>query len=275
MRIRAICPAKINPFLAVGSPHANGYHPIRTIFQAIDLAEWIDVSVSQEPGFVCNDPSVPAHNTVTKALRLAREYFEVPPLRIVLTKSGWTQGGLGLGSSNAAGLLRILMTLSRGQFELENALEVAAAVGADVSFFLIGGTARGENYGERLTPLPDSETEHCVIAKPSLGVNTALAYQALDSVSRPFSMFPTEGLGWQNDFESVMPKECLVLVEQMKQLGATRAHLCGSGSSVFGLFADFEEAQSVAKEIAKNKSIQAVPSKFLSRCDSLIQEVEP
>ena len=88
-------------------------------------------------------------------------------------------------------------------------------------------------------------------------------------------MFPTEGLGWQNDFESVMPKECLVLVEQMKQLGATRAHLCGSGSSVFGLFADFEEAQSVAKEIAKNKSIQAVPSKFLSRCDSLIQEVEP
>src|SRR5579884_3948653 len=95
-KLTVFCPAKVNLFLAVGPKDGRGYHPLRTIFQAIDLADALEVTVdAPEPGFFCEDPSVPAENTVTKTLRLVSEIVPLPPLRLVLRKQIPAESGLG------------------------------------------------------------------------------------------------------------------------------------------------------------------------------------
>ncbi|RYG37950.1 4-(cytidine 5'-diphospho)-2-C-methyl-D-erythritol kinase, partial [bacterium] len=68
-----LAPAKINPFLAVGPPDERGYHPLRTIFQAVGLYDEIEIEIEPGEGVEFVGQAVPAENTVTKALRLAYE----------------------------------------------------------------------------------------------------------------------------------------------------------------------------------------------------------
>src|SRR5205823_4324849 len=100
-----LCPAKINEFLSVGPRDERGYHPIRTIFQAISVFDELTITGAEENSFTCNI-ELAERNTVTKALSLVKEFVDVPPLAITLKKVIPTGAGLGGGSSNAAGLLR-------------------------------------------------------------------------------------------------------------------------------------------------------------------------
>src|SRR5256885_14356896 len=100
-----LCPAKINEFLSVGPRDERGYHPIRTIFQAISLFDELTITEAEEDSFACNI-DLPERNTLTKALSLVKEFVDVPPLAITLKKEIPTGAGLGGGSSDAAGLLR-------------------------------------------------------------------------------------------------------------------------------------------------------------------------
>ena len=241
--LRVRCPAKINTFLSVGPPDAIGYHPVRTVFQAVDLCDELLLENADDDAFVCDWPLIPADNTVTKAWRLAREYVGLPRLRVTLNKRIPAESGLGGGSSDAAGLLRGLVRLTKGRFLPENAAEVARAVGSDVPFFLVGGSAKGEGYGDILTSLPDGPTRHFVIVRPEVGVSTPSAYRALDARARAWREFPTDPTSEMfNDFEPVAPPECRQAASDLKDVGAMNTLLCGSGSAVFGLFADEDQA---------------------------------
>lgn len=264
---RTLCPAKVNLFLAVGPVDGRGYHPLRTIFQAISLADELEVEWNvAEPGFFCDDPVVPAENTVTKTLRLLSEIVALPPLRITLTKHVPAESGLGGGSSDAAGLLRIVgLRFSLPTAELAG---IAAAVGADVPFFLMGGTARAEGYGERLTALPDRPTEWLVIARPPVGCPTGPAYRALDALSYEWRDFPSSDLLY-NDFERVAPCESIELTERLQVHGARDAALSGSGSAVFGRFADENAARLAANFVQEEGLGQTWVCRTLSRVESL------
>lgn len=266
--IRVLCPAKINLFLAVGPKDEGGYHPLRTVFQAVGLFDELRISIGESDELICGWADLPPENTVTKALRLARELLPVPPLRIELEKRIPDQTGLGGGSSDAAGLLRVIPRLIDSPADPRFLADVAAAVGKDVPFFLMGGRARGEGYGERLTALPDEEPSWVVIVRPLAGCSTKEAYARLDELSYPFQDFP-EGNELYNDFERVAPCESLEHIERLMAYGAEGALLCGSGSGVFGVFPTENEAKRAARRLAEDSRVQVWTAVTLTRAESL------
>jgi len=246
MILHVRCPAKVNLFLSVGKKDQRGYHPIRTVFQAVGLCDDLYITpTTGETELISNWPWLGTDNTVWKALKLASEIANVPPLEIRLVKHIPSESGLGGGSSDAAGLLRGIKKLTGVGSEAE-LMTVALAVGADVPFFLTGGLARGEGYGQKLTPLPDRPREWLLIARPEVSCSTKEMYGLLDEKEFEWNEFPDEDLLY-NDFERVAPCECIELIERVQRLGARDAGLTGSGSAVFGRF-DAEPMAEIACE---------------------------
>lgn len=256
MTLEVLCPAKVNLFLAVGPLDHRGYHPIRTVFQAIDLCDVLRFRVADgEDRIECDWDGLPEENTMTRTLRLVRELIPVPPLHIELEKRIPAESGLGGGSSDAGGLLRALRKIVYPAPPEEFLHDVAAAVGKDVPFFLLGGRARGEGYGERLTPLPDPQGGWYVVVRPhGVGCSTKEAYARLDAMSYPFREFSNE-LDMYNDFERVAPCESLEYIETFGAYGARGALLCGSGSAVFGLFDDENSARMAVYRLSQDARI--------------------
>ncbi|MBV6458060.1 MAG: 4-diphosphocytidyl-2-C-methyl-D-erythritol kinase [Fimbriimonadaceae bacterium] len=268
MPLTVRCPAKINRFLSVGPPEPNGFHPIRTIFQAISLADTLTIAEAGKDRILCTWNGLPSDNTLTKVLRLAREFTDVPFLQLELDKQIPAESGLGGGSSDAGGLLRALPRFTDGRLTASNLREIAAAVGKDVPFFLEGGAAQGTGYGETVDPLPNRPVEHVLIVRPDVGVSTQQAYAALDSKPRIWRDFPDEHEPY-NDFERVAPCECLDLAERLRRYGATEAQLCGSGSAVYGVFASEQNARA-AEERARHEGYdRAWAARTLTREESL------
>ena len=247
MKVLAKCPAKVNLFLAVGSRDLIGYHPLRTVFLAVDICD--EVTIEDSPTgadeIVCDWEGLPPDNTLTKSLRLLREMIPGPPLKVELKKNIPDKSGLGGGSSDAAGLLR---AVNRG---MDNSIEryiledVAAAVGADVPFFLVGGMAQATGYGEKLVALPDPSETWLLIARPSEGVSTVNAFRDLDQMDYEWRDFPADPLdprSFYNDFERIAPCESVELAERIEVHGALGSLMTGSGSAVFGLFPDQKTA---------------------------------
>lgn len=274
---RVICPAKVNRFLAVGPPDRRGYHPLRTLFQTITLADTLVLTeTTGTTELFIEGAEIPAENTLTKTLRLVRELIDLPPMRIHLIKQIPAESGLGGGSSDAAGLLRGLNALGY-PLPWDQAESVAAAVGADVPFFLVGGLARGEGYGERLTALPDPIRESLVVVRPSIGISTPAAYRELDAApARPWADFPPDhALTPFNDFELVAPLACRELLDWLRAHGATAALLCGSGSAVFGVFESPQAAAHGADRARAAHLGEVWTAETLGRDAALAVELSP
>jgi 4-diphosphocytidyl-2-C-methyl-D-erythritol kinase len=243
MILKVACPAKINLFLAVGPADVTGYHPIRTVFQAIGLYDDVEIDTSaSEVTVTFEGQVVPEQNTVTKAIRLMREFTNLPGMGIRITKRIPAMAGLGGGSSNAAAVIRAVRHLVPGRLTERDAFSVAEAVGADVPFFLVGGKARGEGYGEILTPLPDpKKLDWVLVVKPPYSYSTPEMYGKLDAVSYHFEDFP-ERDRQHNDFERVI---CYGndVIERIGVFGGRSPGMSGSGSAMFGLFDSQKEAK--------------------------------
>lgn len=269
MTLEVTAPAKINTLLSVGPPDASGYHPLRSYFAAISLADTVRITPADRLEITCNWPGLPAENTLTKVLRLLRELAEVPPCQIELIKAIPAESGLGGGSSDAAALLRGLHRLYPDLWAAEFLHSVAQAVGADVPFFLVGGLAQAEGYGEKLTPLPDAPRHWLVVVRPDAGVPTAQAYRELDAADRPWREFPEDPWTLYNDFERVMPCACGEAIERLQVHGASAAGLSGSGSAVFGLAEDEATAHRVAQAMRHEGWPFVHPAHTLTREESL------
>lgn len=270
MQFEVRCPAKVNLFLAVGPLDARGYHPIRTVFQAIDLSDVLRISVGGDNDeIVCDWPELPAENTLTIALRYARELLPVPPLRIEMEKNIPAESGLGGGSSDAGGLLRALRRIVQPAPDEDFLLDVAAAVGKDVPFFLLGGRAKGEGYGEKLTPMENGPPGWYVLVRPmGVGCSTKEAYSRLDAINYPFAEFSND-LEMINDFERVAPCESLDYIETLGAFGAKGALLCGSGSAVFGLFDEECPARMAVHRLQQDARVQVWLAPSLDRFDAI------
>ena len=272
MILRVPCPAKLNLFLSVGPADHRGYHPLRTIFQAVSLFDELLVEHSDRDEVICSDPAVPADNTVSRTLRLLAEVVELPRLKVTLNKNIPSQAGLGGGSSDAAGLIRAAKVLSRHGLPHAEMFGLAQTIGADVPFFLVGGRAKAEGYGERLQELADEMNEWFVLAKPPVGCDTKASFQKLDEKSYSWREFP-DPLELYNDFERVAPCECIELIERLQVHGATGAGLTGSGSAVFGKFPDEREARKAAEIAEQESSARVWVVRSLTRAESLQVQV--
>lgn len=240
------CPAKLNLHLSVGPADASGMHPVVTTMVAVSLYDVLTVAPAEADSVVFDPPLDCGEDTVTRALRLAREHANVPPVAVCVTKAIPSESGLGGGSSNAAGLLRALAASGAGLDE-EASWDVARRVGVDTPFFLVGGFARCTGYGEVVEPLPDLPCRHVVVVRPSVGVASGGAYARLDALPRALRPAPPDPWELSNDFLDVAPGESLALVRWLLAGGAEAASLTGSGSACFGVFADGDAAAACAR----------------------------
>jgi 4-diphosphocytidyl-2-C-methyl-D-erythritol kinase len=266
----------VNLSLDVRETRPDGFHSIESVMQTVSLCDVITLSVGGDPGIriSCDTPGVPTdeRNLAWKAARLILDHFHTRPrLDIHIEKRIPSEAGLGGGSSDAAavmlGLVKLL-ALPAGEGEL---LDLAAQVGSDVPFFIVGGTAFVCGRGEVVQPLPDIRPWWLVIVKPPFGVSTPWAYRRLDEIresqpnllrSETFSgrlrMYIQEEAGDQlpellgNDLELPATEQHPEIAETKRALldaGAKSALLCGSGSAVFGLFDSEETAREASSKL--------------------------
>jgi len=258
MRVRSL--AKINLDLRVLNRREDGFHDLRTIFQTISLADTMDIECRPGPAKVeINSNLNISPNIIAKAAdSVLKATGKTARLGFVLKKKIPLGGGLGGGSSNAAAVLLALPVLLRKPLGMAKLMELAAALGSDVPFFLMGGTAAGLGRGTELYPLPDLPSLPALLITPGVHVSTAEAYRALDRKSTSEDAGPgmhgfqkvawgvgegqrPEDWGVENDFERVVFRQHsqLELIKgKLLKLGARPALMSGSGSTIFGIFAN-------------------------------------
>jgi 4-diphosphocytidyl-2-C-methyl-D-erythritol kinase len=285
--------AKINWSLHILGKRPDGYHEVRTTLQTISLHDDLDFEVSGDGSvaLACNDPNIPTddRNLIVRAAYALKDRYSVDHgARVRLNKRIPAKAGLGGASSNAAVTLLALAELWEVETNPSVLLEMAAGLGADVPFFLVGGCALATGIGATMSPLPDDNTDaqHLVVLTPNASVSTAEAYAAVGSDAlttmshEPILSSSREetisgsSIPWppyrdlNNDFESVIfdiEPEIRRAKETLLQAGAFRALLAGSGSSVFGIFADQEAQQRVVNEIPLEAGWRVFPCVTLSR----------
>lgn len=270
--------AKINLTLDVGPRRADGYHDIQSIMQTIALHDTLTVTAAPEsPGVhleVVGEEAdgVPAnetnlvHKAAVRAQKIAAARGILPGnrsgLHILLHKRIPLQAGLGGGSSDAAATVAAVSQLFGLTLSPTRLSEIGASLGADVPFFLTGGTALAEGLGEKITPLlvlvPDWPL---VVVKPDAGVSTAAAYAALDAVAdRGVSSATQRWLGGQqvpfNDFEAVIlpayPEVAAAyaaLSQTAEECESFKPLLCGSGSALFLRASTQAAAEQIAAQV--------------------------
>jgi 4-diphosphocytidyl-2-C-methyl-D-erythritol kinase len=179
-------PAKINLHLAVGPLGDDGYHELRTVFQAIDLFDEIRAlpALELELGLTGADsPTLPltGGNLAWQAAELLAAYTNrEPAVRLELMKAIPIAAGLAGGSADAAAALVACDALWGTRLSREELLELAAELGSDVAFALTGGTALGTGRGERLSPILATGTYFWVLAVAAHELSTPAVYAELD-----------------------------------------------------------------------------------------------
>ncbi|MBI4364550.1 MAG: 4-(cytidine 5'-diphospho)-2-C-methyl-D-erythritol kinase [Candidatus Latescibacteria bacterium] len=270
--LRVRCPAKINLGFWILGRRPDGHHEVDTILQAVSLEDEILLEASGGEGLALETRGRPilgeGANIVERAWYLIQDRAgrKLPGIRVTLTKRIPVGGGLGGGSSDAAGFLLgadRLLGLAIGGADL---MGLASRLGADVPFFMRGGTARGTGRGDRVRHLCPAPPAWIVLATPPVAVSTTWAYGRARirlTLGRGAASMLAAALGhgrWDviapllhNDFEDVVLPEFPAVAKLRRALhagGALGSLLSGSGSTVFGLASTMEHARRLAERAA-------------------------
>ena len=279
--------AKINLNLRVLGRREDGYHEIRTIFQTITLHDTLAFESLDRPRLelFCAAPGIPTDesNLVVRAGAALRARFGIGGgARIGLEKRIPVGGGLGGGSADAAVALLGLSQLWEVQADAAELTAIGARLGADVPFFLRGGTALGVGTGTKVQPLDDVPATPLVVVAPGVTVSTAEAYKALNATAltkeEPAAILPISRAEAQitaspcgvmhNDFEAAvfrLEPEIERARDRLLETGARCALLSGSGASVFGVFDDAEDRERAVRALNGETRWQIFPCETLSR----------
>jgi 4-diphosphocytidyl-2-C-methyl-D-erythritol kinase len=181
VKLRADAPAKINRELKVGRIRPDGFHEIRSRLVAIDLADSIEVETGAGSlQLSCTGLPVPCDesNLFARAARALAERLRRPTAdaAIRLEKKIPVGAGLGGGSSDAARALELLSLLWDSNLSREEIVSLAASLGSDVPFFLVGGEAEVSGRGEIVSPRSDSPAEDLLLVVPPFSISTADVY---------------------------------------------------------------------------------------------------
>lgn len=180
-------PGKINVFMRVGAVMDDGYHDVATAYQAVSLYEDVraypadDFSVTFGGSIDTSDLPTDGTNLAVKAAKmLARKTGYTGGVRLEIDKHVPIAGGMGGGSADAAATLVACDALWGTEASKEDLHAIAARLGADVPFALVGGTAIGTGRGDRLSPALATGQFHWVLALPDSRLSTPAVYSELD-----------------------------------------------------------------------------------------------
>jgi len=282
--------AKINWSLRILGKRPDNFHEVKTTLQTISLHDRLNFALSndREIALSCNDPEIPTdeRNLIVRAAGALQERYAITNgARVQLEKNIPAQAGLGGGSSNAAVALLGLAHLWRIDAGANDLIAIAESLGADVPFFLYGGPMLATGKGTTLSSLSESGIHHLIVIAPSVSVSTQDAYTslqaaALTSDTSEFILSSSQNavhsgglLPWMradfaNDFESVIfdiHPEIRRAKDLLLGAGALAALMTGSGSSVFGVFADYESQQQALEKIECEAGWRIFPCVTVSR----------
>jgi 4-diphosphocytidyl-2-C-methyl-D-erythritol kinase len=279
--------AKINWRLRVMGRRADGFHELRTIFQTITLRDELGFAARDDNQLhlTTDSPDIPVDdsNLILRAAIALRKHRGLDSgASIHLKKVIPIEAGLGGGSSNAAIALLGLAHLWKIETNKQELTEIGASLGADVPFFLTGGTALGTGLGTEISPIREVVAEHLLIVKPKAKVATVEAYKALNSpaltkvdnafilsISRADEQFTDSyPSALHNDFEPVifhLNPEIRRVKDALLRAGARKALLAGSGSSVFGVFDNSVRQGRAIEALEKESDWRIFPCATLSR----------
>ena len=257
--------AKVNLTLEIIGRRNDGWHMLDTVFWPLSAGDRI--FAERRPSglaFSCSDKTLETEgNLAVRAFRLMQERFGFAEgLSLHLEKHVPSQAGLGGGSGDAASVLKICneifgLGLSQGQLAL-----LGAPLGADVPALVYGGPTRGRGTGAEVTPIPTALSLPLVIVKPPAGLSTPAMYRKLDELGlggraeedgteevqsrselaeaalRAGDAAALKAQLW-NAFDAAADGEEIVVCRRfLREAGAEKTVLCGSGSASFGVFSD-------------------------------------
>ena len=294
-KLTAFAPAKVNLHLVVKDRRPDGFHDLESVFLAVDFGDTLHFQLVEGENLIeiTNTPlrgikmiSDPKKNIIFKAVSLfkARTGFS-RGLKVRLEKRIPIGGGLGGGSSNAAATLLALNKIAGFPLNREALLEMAAALGSDVPFFICEtGAAWVTGRGEYISPIKAPRL-FFVLVNPGFSSKTAAAFRLLDEYRSqnphtgarggdsvpPYLRVMNMGIDFfQNDFLDVFSeREKSVyngIIWQLREQGALFAGLSGTGSTCFGVFEKKEQTQKAADALRGKWDI-------VKRCCSLYEQI--
>lgn len=254
----------------------DGYHELDSVMVELSLCDDVSVTLYESvethieisvPGFRGIVPENAGNTAAQAAIRFLERLSVTAAARIGINKRIPVGAGLGGGSADAAAVLRAMNALFGAPFDSNALREIGVLVGADIPFCVDGGTARAKGRGELLTPLAGFPSCDILLCKPEFSISTAALYSRLDSVkitARP----DTDGLCAAiaesdlrgaahrcfNVFEQALPSDKREIVGEIQsrllESGALCAVMTGTGSAVFGIFDNADNAKTAESAIA-------------------------
>lgn len=271
--------AKINLGLDVLRRRPDGYHEVKMIMQTVDLFDRLTICKTPQPGITfamenegqAVNSLVPVDDT-NLVCKAARKLMEKHPLQegvhFILQKNIPVAAGMAGGSTDAAAALTGMNELFELHLSVEELQEIAVTIGADVPYCVVGGTALSEGIGEKLTRLTPPPECGLVIVKPAVSVSTKYVYENLhvetlehhpdiDGMVKALQEGSLSGITdrMENVLERVTVKEYPLIAqvkEMLESLGAQKALMSGSGPTVFGIFAEKEQAEAAARAMEQS-----------------------
>ena len=271
-KIRINANAKINLFLEVGARRPDGYHDIESVMQSVTLSDTVTVTAGDgaESGIRLECGALPTdeRNIAYRAAALfCAEAGIEPRVSVVVEKNIPVAAGLAGGSTDGAAVLRALNLIYGGVLDSARLVRIAARIGADVPFCLIGGTMLAGGIGDVLSPCHELPDCHILIAKRGEGVLTPEAYREIDRTRegddaflprRAYRMLAALRSGDLDRVGARLYNAFGALPYAIRLGTADICDICrtcggypllsGSGPSVFALFE--EENDAVAAEVA-------------------------
>ncbi len=271
--------AKVNLHLEILGRREDGYHEIRSLFQAVSLYDEIVLRPAGAPNSlsIWGEFDFPREgNSIARAVGLFREKTDIRDgIDVEIHKKIPMAGGMGGGSSDAAAVLCGLMELFHAPLSGAELFALGGALGSDVPFFLSSAAALVEGRGEKVSPIAGRTDFALVAVIPQGGVSTQDAYRWADEEGASAAQMPrgtaaararmtpqeiaetyrkpVEDWSFFNDFDPIISAklpEIRRLVERIAGAGAVRPGLTGSGSTIIGVFPDRRTAGSCARALS-------------------------
>lgn len=262
--IKLIANAKINVGLDIKGKRDDGYHFIDTFMQSITLSDRITVKKADKISVSCGDSDIDNQKNI--AYKAAELFFETTKIsgsaEIIIDKKIPMSAGLGGGSADAAAVLLALDYIYDTHLSAEKLEEIAVKLGADVPFFIEGGTQRSEGIGEILTPINPLNKGYFLLVKMGQKPSTGEMYRRLDSenpshpemneIASAIENNDLKKLSMVIDNSFIAVNNTFVLEDKLKEMGALGVSLSGSGPTWYGIFEDFLSAKKAEEELKAN-----------------------
>ena len=254
--------AKVNLALAVYPGAADGFHPLRGLFQSISLSDTITIEPASADGVVVSNDEAPsdATNLAWMALDTTRRASRMPgTVRLSIEKRIPAGAGLGGGSADAACVIGLIS--DRHGLDEEMVLDIAASIGSDVPFSLTGGTAIVTGRGDRIEAQRPLDGFALCAVVPPFSLETPVVFREWDRLGGPIGDVVPDadlppvlrgGLPIRNDlYPAALSLDPRIgdWSDALMHLWGTSVSMTGSGSALFAYFESFDEAASAAAAV--------------------------